>query len=68
LDKATSDHQQPIIENHFNVIKVFNEVASDHEGTCYSSEDDEDFNKVDGDDPCGVYNLLWYRKEGTFED
>jgi hypothetical protein len=56
-------NRQPIMQDPFRGIRVFNEVPLDKEGTCCISEDDDDMDEAMDDGAHGVSNLSRSRKE-----
>jgi hypothetical protein len=55
--------RQPILQDPFSGIHLFNGVPIDEEGACCSSEDDNDMDKAMDDGARGVPDLLWSQKE-----
>jgi hypothetical protein len=54
---------QPILQDPVSGIQVFNEVPLDEEGTCFSSEDDDDMDEAMDHGVHGISYLSWSRKE-----
>jgi hypothetical protein len=63
LRKPSSRVCQPIVQDPFSYIQVFNKVSSDEEGTCSSSEDDKDLSEGMGDEAYWVSYLSWSRNK-----
>jgi hypothetical protein len=56
-------NRQPIVQDPFHGIQVFNEVPLDEEGTCCSSEYYNEMDKAMDYGAHGVSDLSWSRKE-----
>jgi hypothetical protein len=56
-------NMQPLMQDPFRGIQVFNEVLLDEEDTCCSSEDNDDMDEAMDDGDHGVSNLSWSRTE-----